>query len=98
MRDELKIIEICREEALDFIFHECQNSIGSIFSRLRYDGETLFLVAGDSSYKIDNIVDKNIYWQRLMKKMEDDFILEYENLNLTPITDKRIPSSLQRIE
>lgn len=37
-RNELKIIEINREEALDFIYHECGNSIDNIFQKLRYDG------------------------------------------------------------
>jgi hypothetical protein len=70
--DEVKIIQIAREEALDFIHHECQNNIGNIFNKLRYDGETLFLVANESTNLVSNIVDRKIQRKKLMKNIDQD--------------------------
>lgn len=44
---DLKIIEIERGEALDFIREECHNKLENIFDRLRYDGANMLLVGED---------------------------------------------------
>lgn len=50
-RRQLKVIEIEKEEALDFIEQECNGRIQSIFDHLRYDSQeaVLYLVGNEVS-------------------------------------------------
>lgn len=58
---------------MDFLMHECENSIENIFSKLRYDGDTLYLVAKESEEAMNSIVESKIKKSRpTMLKIDVD--------------------------
>lgn len=57
-KKEVKVIEIEKGEAIDFLEHECKGKIEQIFDCLRYDkkDEVLYLVGADTELEE---IDKN---------------------------------------
>lgn len=50
---DIKVIEIDRGEALDFIRMECNNQLENIFERLKYDGKNMLLVGDQDAFQKD---------------------------------------------
>ena len=73
--------------------------IGNIFQKLRYDGETLFLVAGEPTENLGGVIDRKIQKSRPMMKIDTDMEINIEpSLIRLPIEKRVVVSSLQRIE
>lgn len=55
-------------------------------------------MAGESSDTVSNIVDKKAHRQKSIKDLEVDLNIEPESIKLPSNIEKRINSSLQRID
>lgn len=46
-KDQLKLIEMPKGQAMEFIGKQCGGDVQKVFTRLRFDGEVLYLVEGE---------------------------------------------------
>jgi hypothetical protein len=58
---DLKVIEIERGEALDFIRSECNNRLEGIFERLRYDGTNMLLICTTDEEEAPSATDRPLH-------------------------------------